>query len=112
MKEGQSAFESWEVTKKTLTGIGVTLRGVDTVFMESLSIIEKDQNLYYVANVSENASPTLFKITSISKRGFVSENPQHDFPKKIEYLLDGETLTATISGDGKAIPFVFKKSTN
>lgn len=108
-KQGQSAFESWGITKNELSGLGVSMKGTDTVFMEKLSIIKKDQDLYYVANVSQNAAPTFFKITSISKRGFVSENLQHDFPKKIEYLLEGEMLTATISGGGKEIPFVFTK---
>lgn len=89
--------------------MGVTLRGSDTVFVEKLSIIEKDGILNYVAEVAHNASATYFKFTAISETGFTCVNPSHDFPKKIEYALDGNRLTATISGDGKSIPFYFKK---
>ncbi len=110
VKQGQTAFEVWKWDDtQGLSGMGVTIQGSDTVFVETLSIAEKDGGLFYVANVSSNASPTFFKITSYSKSGFESENPGHDFPKKIAYTLDGDMLTATISGDGKEIPFLFKR---
>ncbi|MEP1094408.1 MAG: DUF6265 family protein [Cyclobacteriaceae bacterium] len=109
IKPGRTAFEIWERNNETLNGIGVTLQGADTVFVEKLSILNKYGQLYYVANVSSNASPTLFKITSYDESGFVSENPAHDFPKKIAYSLSGNTMLATISGNGKEIPFSFKK---
>ncbi len=110
VRPGRTALEAWERdVQKGLVGIGVTLQGADTVFVEKLSIIEKDGELFYVANVSSNASPTFFKFTSMDENAFVSENPEHDFPKKIAYKLEGDILTATISGDGKEIPFLFKK---
>lgn len=108
-KPGSTAFESWELINDSFKGMGVTLRGTDTVFVEKLSIIEKDGVLNYVAEVAHNASATYFKMTAISESGFTCENPSHDFPKKIEYSLDGDLLTATISGNGKSIPFYFKK---
>lgn len=109
-KLGSSAFESWEkMTKKGFSGQGITLQGADTVFVEKLSIVKKENKLYYVAEVSQNVAPTYFKITSYSKNGFVCENPDHDFPKKIEYKLQGNILTATISGEGKEIPFQFRR---
>lgn len=110
VRTGRTAFEAWEQQGSKLVGQGVTLQGADTVFVEGLSVEEKNGDLFYVANVSSNGKPTLFKITSLDSKGFVSENPEHDFPKKIVYLLEGNTLTATISGDGKDIPFVFKKA--
>lgn len=44
----------------------------------------------------------------------VFENPQHDFPKRIEYRRDGTALKASISGpgdDGKIlrIPFDYRR---
>ena len=90
-----------------MTGIGVTLRATDTVFVERLRMEQKDGEWYYVAEVAHNAEPTYFMLTDCSKNGFVCENPDHDFPKKITYSLDGAVLKATISGDGKSIPFVF-----
>lgn len=106
----RTAFEEWEVQNQMLVGRGVTIQGTDTVFVEKLSILMKDDQLYYVADVNLNTEPTFFKITEYSEKGFISENPDHDFPKKIEYRLSGNgQLTATISGDGQSIPFVFRK---
>ena len=106
-KLGSTAFEIWEMTVEGLKGKGLTMRGTDTVFIEKLSFATRDNKLFYVAEVKHNAEPTYFEITSWSKSGFVCENPTHDFPKKIVYALDGSTLTATISGNGKEIPFTF-----
>ena len=104
-----ASYEVWDRKTDGLKGLGVTIQNSDTVFKEGLSIIKKDQNYFYVAEVAHNDRPTYFKITSISKDGFTCENPEHDFPKKIDYKIDRDTMTATISGNGKSIPFVFKK---
>lgn len=109
VKPGTSVFEVWEKTKNGYFGQGVSLKGVDTTFVEKLSLIEKEGNLYYVADVAHNPEPTYFKITSYTKNGFVSENPQHDFPKKIEYILEGERMTVVISDGDKKMGFVFVK---
>jgi ketosteroid isomerase-like protein len=37
-------------------------------------------------------------------------NPAHDFPKQVSYRRDGDALAAEISGDGKAIPFRFRRA--
>lgn len=109
-KPGSTAFESWQkMTKTGFKGLGTTMKGLDTVWVEKLSIVEKEDVLYYVAEVDQNAAPTYFKITSYSKNGFVCENPEHDFPKKIDYKLEDDLLTVVISGDGEEVPFVFKR---
>jgi hypothetical protein len=107
-KPGRTAHERWE--KKSdheLQGWGVNLKGQDTLFMEKLKIVIKDNAIYYVADVPENKEPVYFELTAISDTGFTCENPQHDFPKKIEYLLEGKVLKATISGNGKVIDYLF-----
>ncbi len=110
VRPGTTAFEVWEKTDQGYQGMGISMKGADTVFVEKLSIAEKDGNLYYVAEVSSNQAPTYFKITSFSETGFVSENPQHDFPKKIAYTLEDKKLTAVISAGEKAMGFVFLKN--
>lgn len=110
-KPGQHAFEIWEMKGDRLNGIGYTLQGEDTVFVEHLSIIIRDSELYYGSEVSHNPAAVYFKIQVTGNTSFKSSNPDHDFPKAIDYSLVGEMLTATISGDGKAIPFRFKKRT-
>ena len=107
----QSGFEEWEIKDEMLKGVGITLQQGDTVLVERLSIKAEDGDLYYVADVNPNTEPTYFKITVISETGFMSENPDHDFPKKIEYQQQKkEELIVTISGDERSIQFLFKKA--
>lgn len=109
VKPGTTAFEVWEKSKDGYIGQGISLKGADTVFVERLSLIEKEGELYYVADVEHNPEPTFFKITSITESGFVSENPEHDFPKKIEYMLEGNRMTVVISDGEQKMGFVFEK---
>ncbi len=109
-KPGRSGFETWKKHSETeYIGSGINMRGNDTTFVEKLRIILKDGVIYYVADVPQNNSAILFAATEISANSVTFENPQHDFPKKIVYRLDGSVLKATISGDGKAIDYLFTK---
>jgi hypothetical protein len=110
-KPGRTAHERWQKVSPTeMKGFGVNMRGTDTVFVEKISITIKDDALFYVADVPENKKPVYFKFIEVSNKGFICENPEHDFPKKIAYQLDGNSLKAVISGDGKAIDYFFKKN--
>jgi len=110
-KPGRTATESWKKAgTNELVGIGISLKGRDTVFAEKLKILVKDNSIYYVADVTENKAPVYFKFTELTNDGFVCENPDHDFPKKISYKREGKTVKATTSGDGKSIDFLFVKN--
>lgn len=59
-------------------------------------------------------APTTFVIADHGENWVVFENPQHDFPNRIEYRRDGAELKASISGpgeDGKTlrIPFDYRR---
>lgn len=109
-KPGRTAFEVWEQkSPNQLGGYSIVMQGRDTIFKEKFELIIRDDSMYYVADVPENKEPVYFKITAISENGFVCENPQHDFPKKISYQLVGTTLKAQISGDGNSSDFIFKR---
>lgn len=110
-KPGRTSFETWKKTSEfELVGKGVTLQGEDTVFIEKLKIIIEGNEIHYVADVPENSHPVHFVFTKIGPNLFICENPQHDFPKKISYQLEGYTLKAQTSGDGKIQEFVFVKA--
>ena len=66
-------------------GIGFTLKKQDTVFIERLHLQTDQGNIYYIPEVAHNATPIYFKISEYSNTGFTAENPNHDFPKKINY---------------------------
>jgi ketosteroid isomerase-like protein len=109
-KPNQTASEIWtKESSRKFSGTGLTLQGKDTVFVETLRLTFNNDKLYYIAEVSHNKEPIYFEVTQITDRGFVCENPQHDFPKKIDYELDENRLTVVISGDGKSISFRFVK---
>jgi hypothetical protein len=109
-KAGRTGYEAWkEAGPNKLTGLGINMKGTDTTFVEKIRIELKDGQIYYVADVPENKSEVWFAFTELTSKGFVVENPKHDFPKKISYEVDGKNLKATISGDGKAIDYLFTK---
>tara|TARA_R100000005_G_scaffold95726_2_gene78417 strand:- start:438 stop:911 length:474 start_codon:yes stop_codon:yes gene_type:complete len=111
VKAGSTAFEIWQKESEYVyTGLGVSLKGSDTTFVEKLRIEVKDNSIFYVADVRENVNPTYFKVNKVTSAGFTSENPEHDFPKMISYELEGKDLTAIISDGGeKKMGFFFKK---
>lgn len=110
VKPGRSAHERWQkISSSEWSGLGVTMNGSDTAFVEKLKLLIKDGNICYVADIVENKEPVYFKLTSISNAGFVCENPQHDFPKMIRYQKEGDKIKATISGNGKSVDYLFVK---
>jgi hypothetical protein len=62
-----------------------------------------------VADVPENKGLVYFKFTATTDHSFTCENPTHDYPKKIIYDHQGNTLKVTISGDGKSNTFLFER---
>ncbi len=109
-KPGRSGVEQWKKISATeWIGKGINLRGVDTIFVEKLKIVAKDNALFYVADVPQNKTEVYFRFTALTERGFICENPEHDFPKKMEYEYNGSVLKAIISGNGQAMEFIFKK---
>jgi len=90
-------------------GFGVTMKGQDTVYIERLKLIIKDDAIYYVADVPENKQPAYFKLTEVSDNRFVVENPEHEFPKKISYQKDGDKFRATLFDDTKSVDYFFQR---
>lgn len=107
VKPGRSGVEVWDLKNGELIGRGVTMKGVDTAFVEKLKIVAKDGKLFYVADVPPNNGEVWFEFTSLGDKSFVCENPRHDFPKKIAYDLDGDNLKAVISAGEKSVDYLF-----
>ena len=109
-KPGRSAYEQWvKINDSELRGRGVSLKENDTLFVEKLKIILRNDTIYYVADVPENNRLIYFRFTKLDDNGFICENSSHDFPKKISYKKHNRSLHAQISGDGKAIDYFFEK---
>lgn len=109
-KPGRTGVETWKKISATeFVGLGVSLKGTDTTFVEKLKIIVKDNAIFYVADVPENKSAVFFRAISVNSKSVVFENLKHDFPKKITYEFDGSKLKATTSADTKIQEFWFER---
>lgn len=105
-KTNQNTYEIWN---KDLTGIGFTLANNDTIFKEVLSIVKMKDSLFLKVE-GVNEKPTLFKFIEQTDTSFTCENLQNEFPKKIKYYIESNTLNAKVSNDEFSIDFVFLKS--
>lgn len=101
--EGTSVFERWEKVNDTLMrGWSYEISDGDSVLTETIQIIATDSGTFYVPVVTEQneGAPVFFKLTSRESDGWVFENPEHDFPTRIEYhFLSNDQLAAAVSGE-------------
>ena len=87
-----------------MLGIHRDLRSGKPPFFEFLRIEAKDDGLFYLAS-PRGREATPFKMLSVEGRKVVFENPEHDFPQRIVYWLEGEdTLHARIEGTNEGQP--------
>ena len=85
----------------TMIGVSRTVNNGKTTEWEFLIIREGAKGLDYVAKPSGQPEAT-FTAATASATEVVLENPAHDFPKKIGYKRDGDSLTAWIEGHQRA----------
>ena len=97
----------------SLMGVGRTVSAGKTTDYEFLQIRDLADGLTYIAKPSGQPEAS-FRATSKSVGEIVFENPAHDFPQKITYRLDGDTLAArtegTINGRTRTIDFVYTRA--
>ena len=100
--------EKWIVANdSTLLGKSIMAQTDGTeIELEKIQLAFRKGNYYYIPTVkNQNGERAVeFKITSHSEKGFVAENPKHDFPKRITYTLVSKDSIHAIIDDGVAIP--------
>ena len=97
-RNGRHVIENWTpVEGGTLIGVSRTVSNGRTSEYEFLLIRSGANGLEYVAKPSGQAEGT-FTATRVTANEVVFENPAHDFPKKIMYTRNGDSLTAAIEG--------------
>ncbi|MEM5516732.1 DUF6265 family protein [Henriciella sp. AS95] len=89
--------EVWsEPEGELMFGYGVSKRDDRVVFFEELRIEEREDGAVYIA--SPNGGPsTEFTETERTGLSIVFENPDHDFPQRIEYGANRIALVAKIA---------------
>jgi hypothetical protein len=94
-------------------GLSRTVKDGRVVAFEFLRIAMADGAATYLAQPG-GSPPTAFARTDGGEQWVRFENPQHDFPRRIEYRRTGDSMTAEIAGPGRdgqeqAIAFEFRR---
>ena len=101
---GRVADEIWMAPSGgAMLGMNRTVAGGRTVSFEFMQIGADAGRIVFTARPSGQADAS-FTLLKSGDRDVVFENPAHDFPQRVMYRLDGETLVGRIEGvqNGKA----------
>ncbi|MFL6469081.1 MAG: DUF6265 family protein [Pyrinomonadaceae bacterium] len=112
-EKGSQDNEMWlKPAGMSMIGVGRSVKGGKTVDFEFLRIEQRPDGIYYVAKPKSNKEETAFKLRTAEGGTFVFENPEHDFPQRIIYKLNGTSFTARIEGtqNGKVMGIDFPKT--
>ena len=95
-------YETWtKVSPKELNGKSYALKERDTIWFETIKLVQASEGLLYIPTVENqnNMLPVTFSLKSISESEMIFENPNHDFPQIISYRqIESDSLVAEISG--------------
>jgi len=101
-KQGTTTEELWlRPAGDVMVGLGRTRTPAETTGFEYLRIVEENGVQSFVAQPGGKPA-TRFAQTGSGTDWVRFENPEHDFPQRIEYRRDGGKLQATASGPGEA----------
>jgi hypothetical protein len=99
-KEGSRVEELWlPAAGDVALGIGRTVEAGKTRNFEFMRI-EAGDGITSFISVLEGQPPTKFRLTDSGAGWARFENPQHDFPRRIEYRRTPHGLRAAIAGPG------------
>ena len=84
-----------------MLGYGRVIRGGELAGFEYLRLIERDQGLWFIAQPG-GGEATAFRAEVIESDFVRFVNPDHDYPRVIEYRHEDDRLTASI-GDGLSV---------
>ena len=93
-------------------GVGRTLEAGKTVTFEFMRIETRDGVTNYLA-MHDGKPAVAFRLTASGPDWARFENPQHDFPKRVDYRRTSAGLHAEIAGPGKdgkelVLPFDYR----
>ena len=107
------AFEVWSAPRaERMLGMSQTLRGGGSVF-EYMRIDRGERGLRYVPQPG-GRPPVEFSAERVEAQRIVFSNPQHDFPKYIDYQRKGDRLEVRLGAtppgqDGKRALYAFRR---
>lgn len=110
-------YESWQkLNDSTFQGISFRVSGKDTTVLEQMELVLREGRIMFVPTVpgQNDEKPVVFTLVKLENNRYVFENKEHDFPKRVVYVLPKDNiLQAWIEGDingtARKIDFNFKK---
>ncbi len=94
--------ENWEIINdSTFSATSYFIKGKDTLHFETITLEQKAETLIYNALVKgQNNDKTIaFPSTILNEQLMVFENPTHDYPQKISYIMvSNDSIVAEVSG--------------
>jgi len=105
--------EQWMAPRGgVMLGMGRTVRDGKLVEYESVLLREQDGKLAYEAHPS-GQPPAVFTSQSIGESDVVFENAAHDYPQRVGYKRDGDSLLAwidgTANGKSRRVDFPYRR---
>lgn len=111
--EGKQTFESWKKIGEELEGESYKMQEGQKRISETLEIKTEEGKIIYTATVlNQNQGKGIsFTLEPIKEQLYSFENPNHDFPNKIQYKILSKTeLQVNVLGrDGKGFSYKMKK---
>ena len=95
--------ESWAARgPRTWEGRGVETSKADPAktSAEELRLVEMTDGVFYIAKVTHNLLPVAFRLSECADGRFAFVNPTHDFPKRLDYVRQGEDKLVVRVSDG------------
>jgi Domain of unknown function (DUF6265) len=105
--------EQWMAPRGgVMLGTGRTVRDGKLVEYESVVLREQDGMLAYEAHPSGQPS-AVFLSSTIDESTAIFENPSHDYPQRVGYKRDGDSLLAwidgTVNGKSRRVDFPYRR---
>ncbi len=100
----QQLIEEWTLYPDSLSGVGKSVVGLDTMITERLTILMVNEKLTYIARPINR---TLISFASLITTDslFVVENLVNEFPSKISYIKKGSgALDINMQGSHNSVP--------
>ncbi|HEY6643018.1 DUF6265 family protein [Povalibacter sp.] len=110
----KTVTETWSrLSDATFEGKGVTTKGASRAIVddEALRLLQMANGVFYVSKVAHNRLPVAFELADCSPSQLVFENPQHDFPRRLEYVANsaGQMTVRVSDGKDKGFTLTFKR---
>ncbi len=114
--EGKESYESWKKESNKLVGEVFKIKNSKKVLSETIEIkIVENQIIYAPTVFDQNEGKAIpFKLILPENNLFSFENPEHDFPKKIQYkILSKDELYISVLGQNdKGFSYKLMKQVN